>query len=483
MTNESFPTQGDRVIEFMEEFLTLGGSFVGQPFIPLEWMKDTIRDIYRLNPETGKRQYRTYLLGVPRKNAKTLLGAAFAAYGLCIDESDSAPQVISAAGDRKQAHLCFDETKRMILGSPDLSEICTTYRDEIHCSRTGGMYRAVSADAGLAHGLNPSLVVVDEYHVHKKPDLFSALQTGSAMRNQPLMLVITTAGWDLDSPLGQLYQYGRKVESGEVDDPTFGFRWYGPRDGETFDVDDEALWEKWNPSFSLMNLDEFRSARKSTLESEFIRYRLNGWTATEAAWLPMGAWDQCFDEDKHLEPNDVVVLGFDGAWRGDSTALVAVRIEDLHVEVVDAWEAPEGDPEWRTPVADVEQAIRDACARYTVREITADPWRFEQSLMTLADEGYPVVDFPTNSIGRMAPATQSFYELVMDKGLSHDGNLSLARHIGNTVVKVDSRGQRVTKEYRSSKRYIDLAVASIIGVHRALHWRDEPEVVSQLIFI
>lgn len=481
--NLSFPTQGDRVIQFTETFLTLGGSYLGQQFIPLPWMKDLIREMYRINPETGKRQYRTFLIGLPRKNAKSTIGAALAAYGLCVDDADAAPQVISAAGDRKQAKLVFDECKRMILSSPDLSEICTTYRDEIHCSRTNGIYRAVSADAGLAHGLNPSLVIVDEYHVHKRPDLFSALQTGSATRNQPLMVVITTAGWDLSSPLGQLYQYGRQVESGEIDDPTFGFCWYGPKEGEAIDPDDEELWKAVNPSFELMNLDEFRSARKSTLEGEFIRYRLNGWTSSESAWLPFGAWDECVDNDKSLEPNDEVVLGFDGAWKGDSTALVAVRISDLHIEVLGSWEAPANDPDWRTPVADVEEAVRLACRTYTVREVSADPWRFEQSLMTLLDEGLPVVDFPTNSLARMVPATQTFYERVMDKSLSHNGDPALARHIANTVVKVDSRGQRITKEYRNSTKYIDLAVAAVIGVQRALHWRDEPEAIPQLIII
>ena len=140
MTNESYPTQGDRVADFFETFLTLGGSYLGQPFIPLPWMRETLRDIYRVDPETGKRQYRTYLLGIPRKNAKTTIAAGCAAYGLAIDDADPAPQVISAAGDRKQAHLCFDETKRMILGSPELAEICTPYRDEIKCSRTNGIY-------------------------------------------------------------------------------------------------------------------------------------------------------------------------------------------------------------------------------------------------------------------------------------------------------------------------------------------------------
>jgi phage terminase large subunit-like protein len=476
-------TQGDHVVDFIETFLTLGGSYVGQPFIPLDWMAEAIRDIYALDPVTGKRKHRTYVLGVPRKNAKSTLGAALAVYQLVVDTADAAPQVISAAGDRKQAKLVFDEAKRMILASPELAEVCQVFRDEIRCSITGGTYKAVSADAGLAHGLNPSFVIVDEYHVHRTSDLYVALTTGSATRDQPLTLVISTAGHDLESPLGKLYQYGRRVESGEVDDPSFGFRWYGPREDENIDPADPAVWERFNPSISIMNLEEFASAYKSTPESEFIRYRLNGWTASQEAFLPHGAWDAREDLTKTLEPHDEVILGFDGAWKGDSTGLVAWRIHDLHCEVLGHWEAPIGDPHWRTPAREVEDRIRWACSTYSVREVVADPYRFEQSLLMLQEEGIPIVEFPSNSLARIIPATQAFYSAVMDGKVTHNGDPSLARHLANATTKADSRGIRIVKEYKASTKFIDLAVATILGLHRALIWRDEEMTEPQLLVL
>ena len=65
-------TDGPKVVEFVESFLTLGGSFIGQPFVMMDWMKELVDDIYLLD-ENGKRVRRTYLLGVPRKNAKSTL--------------------------------------------------------------------------------------------------------------------------------------------------------------------------------------------------------------------------------------------------------------------------------------------------------------------------------------------------------------------------------------------------------------------------
>ena len=476
-------TDGPRVTQFSETFLTLNGSFAGQPFIPLPWMREFFDTVFEKDLLTGRRRFRTYLLGVPRKNAKSTLGAAIAVYMLIVDRSDDSPVIISAAGDRKQAKLVFEMAKQMIQASPELLEVCQIYRDEIRCTLNGGVYKAVSADAGLAHGLNPSVVIVDEYHVHKNEELFVALTTGSAMRNEPLTLVISTAGYDEhDSPLGRLYTYGRKVESGEISDPSFGMTWYGPPDGE-YDHRDPAIWEMCNPSWEIMNHEEMAQSCRLMPESEFIRYRLNGWTATENAFLPAGAWDDRADETKTIEPDDLVVLGFDGAWKGDSTALVAVRVEDLHIEPLGLWEAPTDQPHWRAPVSEVEDAIRQACQDYTVREVIMDPYRWEQSMATLTEEGLPIVEFPTNSKARMVPATTAFYNFVMDGEITHNGDPALARHIRNAVMKSDASGSWITRQYGGSTKHIDMAVATIIGVQRAALWREEEASDPEILFL
>jgi phage terminase large subunit-like protein len=473
-------THGARVAEFCESFLTLSGSFAGQTFVPMDWMREALNDLFTVD-EDGRRLRRTSLIGVPRKNAKSTLGAAIAVYMLCVDRTDAQPQIISAASTRDQARLVFNMARGMIEANPDLSAICDVYRNEIVNTETGGIYRVVSAEAGAVHGLNPSCVIVDEFHAHKTDDLYVALNTGSAMREQPMMLVISTAGHDLESPLGKMYQYGRKVESGEIDDPSFGFMWYGPTEDAKFDPEDEEVWERYNPSWDLMNLSEFRSAYKHTAESEFIRYRLNGWTSTQDAWLPHGAWDAC-RTDKKLEPGDRIILGFDGAFAGDCTALVGCRIDDLHVEPLALWERPDGDKTWRTPVAEVEDKIRELFGTYTVQELAADPYFFQVSLQKLEEEGFMVVEFPTNG-NRMVAPTKAFFDAVMDQELSHDGDPALARHVMNTQLKQDSRGSRITKEYRSSKRHIDLTVAAVIAVGRARMWREEAPIPEATVMM
>ena len=468
-------SQAERVIKFIETFLTFGHSYAGQPFVLEPFQRETLEDMY-VTDDAGMRLRRTYILGLARKNGKSQVGAAIALYHLIADDADAAPQVISAAGDRAQARLVFDEARRMVLASPDLSKVCEVYRGEIRCTLNGGTYKAVSADAGLQQGLNPSCVIFDELHVFKNPELYEALTLGSATRRSPLTVVISTAGYDLDTPLGRLYSYGLRVDGhrlngvarkGEVKDPSFGMTWYGPEPGEEFDPADPETWKRFNPLYEKLNAADFETAHSTTHESAFIRYRLNGWTTAQSAFLPRGTWDGLALPERKLAPKELVVLGFDGAWKGDSTGLVAVSLEDFHIEVLGHWEAPEGDQHWRTPVAEVEDRIREALDHFSVRELAADPYRFEQSLQTLEQEGAPVVEFTTNSRQRMTQATQAFYDAAVDGDMTHDGSPALARHMANAVLKETPVGAYVTKEHGASKRHIDLAVATIVGHYRA----------------
>jgi len=482
----------DDVIRFIEEMTTLGGSFAGQPFELLEFQKSILRDIYAAD-EDGNRLKSRYLLGLPRKSGKSQIGAAIALAHLVIDDADARPLVVSAASDRAQARLVFEEAKRMVLASPELSEHLTVFRNEIQNPHNGGRYVAVSADAGSNQGLNPSCVIVDELHVFKNSDLLEALTMGSAMRKAPLFLIISTAGFDLASPMGRLYSYGLtvdghmlngKTQPGEITDTSFGMDWWGPEPGEEYEFDDPAVWERFNPAWSVMPnpIGIMQAAIATAHEASFVRFHLNGWTSSESTWLPSGAWEAC-SGGPDLVDGERVVLGFDGAWKGDSTALVAVRLSDLHISLLNLWEAPPNNPQWRTPTFEVEEAIREACKKFKVVEITADPYRFERSLSMLYEEGLPIVEFPTNSLARMVPACQTFFEKVMDGELSHDGGLELARHLTNCVIKEDHRGARIQKEAPGSPRKIDAAVAAVIGLHRAAMHRDDEQREPQLLVL
>jgi len=118
------------------------------------------------------------------------------------------------------------------------------------------------------------------------------------------------------------------------------------------------------------------------------------------------------------------------------------------------------------PVVAVEDAIRAACARWRVVEVAADPYRWQRSLEVLDGDGIPVHEFFQNA-ARMGPATARFYSATVDGELSHDGSSALARHVGNAILKEDSRGARLAKEHKDSRRRIDAAVAAVMAFDRA----------------
>ena len=459
-------SQGDSVIDFIENFCRLTkGDLAGQLIQLRPWQKTLLRELYATD-ENGLRKHRRALIGLPRKNGKSLLGAGIALHGLILDEPGS--EVYALAGDRQQGRIIFSEAARMVQLDPILSQRLRVMRDVIEYPANGSVFRVLSADASRAEGLNPSLAVVDELHVQPDDRLWNTINLGSGTRKQPLIVAITTAGSRTDSH-GQdticykLWQYGMRVQSGEIDDPTFFFRWWGAPDGA--DYRDPAVWAAANPAYGdYLNPEDFESAVKSISEMELRTKRLNQWTTTNTAWLPQGAWDRLAVERK-LEKGEEVVLSFDGSFRNDCSAILACTLDGF-VQTLAIWERPLEDPHWQVPMDDVEAKMYELCKTYQVREIAADPYRWASVLQKWENDGLPVTIY-SQSPARMVPACAGFMDAIMQEKLSHNGDPILARHLDNCTVKIDRFGPRVVKEHKGSSRRIDAAVCAIMAWDRA----------------
>lgn len=455
---------------------SIGGS-AGELIVLRDWQRRLLRDLLARRPD-GRLRHRQALVGVARKNGKSALGAGVGLAGLVMGPQGG--EVYSCAGDRDQARIVFGTARRMVEMDPDLSGLLKLYRDAIEFPASGSVYRVLSAEAYTKEGLNPHLVLFDEVHVQPNRDLWDVMSLAAGARPEPLMVGITTAGVRTDST-GQdslcysLYQYGQRVVSGEVQDPSFFMAWWEPVRAEA-DHRDPATWGEANPGLGdLVGVEDFESTVRRTPENEFRTKRCNQWVSAAEAWLPSGAWDLLAEPGPVPDGADVV-LALDGSFSNDSTALVVVSVaERPHVDVAGLWERPAGDDgSWRVPIQDVEDAIRVACRRWHAREVVFDPFRWARTMQVLSDEGLPVVEFP-QSPARMVPATQRFYEAVLNRTLTHSGHAGLARHVGNAVVKVDQRGSRLSKETRNSPRKIDAAVAAVMAVDRAVQQAEELE--------
>ncbi len=472
-------TQGDEVVQFVETYCRITKDSIagkrGDLIVLRPWQKQLIRGLYRQRPD-GRRKYRTALVGIARKNGKSALSSGLALEGLFLGPQGG--EVYSCAADKDQARIVFRAAKEMVELDPELSGLAKCYRDAIEVPDTGAVYRALSSEAFTKEGLNPHLVLFDEVHTQPNDELWNVMQLAMGARQDPLMLGITTAGSRTDS-LGadtlcyRLYQHGKRVAAGETKDPAFYFAWWEPKAGAEADHADPKVWREANPGLidnpPLLDHEDFEASLQRTPEAEFRTKRTNIFVVSSEAALPHGAWDACKAD---TDPQGPWVVFCDGSWNGDSTGIVAVDPETLTVEVLGLWERPADDRDWRVPIGDVKARLHEICLGRSVVEVHMDPYRWQQAMQELEDEGLPIVEWPNTAV-RMVPAWQSFFDAVMDRALSHNGDPRLARHIENMRLKIDAKGARPVKEHKTSQRHVDLGICAVGAVARAAVFREE----------
>jgi phage terminase large subunit-like protein len=478
-TDLQYGSRGADAIDFINTFVTLtkdsiAGS-VGELIQLRPWQEQLLNETLALD-ENGLFRTRTALYGLARKNGKSALMTGMGLWFLF--NGDEGGEVYSCAAEKDQARITFGDARKIIEREPELAAMCNIYRDVIEVPSTGSIWRVLSAEAYSKEGLNASAVIFDEVHALPNRELWDVMQLSMASRRQPIMLATTTCGVKADSTgqdstAYQLYQYGQKIARGEVVDPTFYMAWW-----QADEADDHRLEETWmkaNPGYGDLNSKaDFESMVKRTPEAEFRTKRCNQWVSSQNAWLPAGVWDTLAEPNVVVDDMAEMVLGVDGSFSGDTTAIVGVTVpksadDKPHVFLLGAWEKqPDDLDDWRVDTLEVEQTIIAFCqAHPNVKEIAFDPFRWQRSMAVLQDLGLPVVEYNSTSPRRMIPSTQKVFDSVTEATLTHDGNPLLARHIDNCVLKIDNLGARIVKESRHSPRKIDAAVAFVIAYDRA----------------
>ena len=451
-------SSGQEVIDFAETFLHVSkGVRAGERLRLTNWQKDLLGSLYERRDD-GLLRYRRSIVGLGRKNGKSLVGSVCALYGLI--EGEPGAEVYSAAGDRMQARIVFNEAKWQISQSPALSGICKVYRDVVEVPSTGAIYRVLSADAKLQQGLNASTVIFDEVHVQPNEDLWNALTLSSGARKDPHIVGITTAGFDPDTLCGRLYNYGKRVIAGDQVDERFGFFWWEAPEGCA--VSDREGWAAANPNLAegLLDMEDMEVSMNQTAEVAFRRYRLNQFVRTDGeSWLPTGAWELC-RSDMELKPDLPTFVGVDMALKHDSIAVVIAQPQDGRVVVRAKIWHPDANA---MDVSAVEQHIRDINREFNVVENAYDPAFFQRSAEVLS-ENHVMVEFP-QSAARMIPACGNLYELIVNQVIAHDGDPMFADQVLSAAQRSTESGWRLSKG--KSKRKIDAAIALAIASDRA----------------
>jgi phage terminase large subunit-like protein len=500
--------RADRVIAFIEKLKVTIGDDAGQPLRLREWQKAFIRDIYSGVRADGRRAVRRAILSIARKNGKTELAAALILAHLIGPEAEPNGEIYSAANDRQQAAIVFGACKRMIEASPTLGRLLRVVdstktifviRSDIRAA--GSKFRALSADAGRQHGLNPSLVIVDELAQARSRELFDTLATSQGARSEPLLMVISTQSDDPEHVLSQMIDDGVRAE-----DPSTVCHLFAAPDG--CDLLDESAWMAANPALGdFLDLDAFRAdamraKRLPAEEQSFRLLRLNQRVAAEAALISRPDWMACLpggvfpaptftaEDAFEFEPGEPVYLGLDMSLRTDLTALVAVSAHDG--SRVKSWffkprEAlrDHGDRDrqnyelherhgWMiaTPGRSIDPAfvahqIKTIHDRNPViglafdRAYSGELMRRLGEIGLLAQEGegdgLRIVPWGQGFVS-MGKAINAFQHSVLQAELHSDGNPLLTFSVGNALAVTDPAGNRKFDKSAARKR-MDGAVA------------------------
>lgn len=485
------------------------------------WQRRMIERIYGPSDEHGNRLARTVFVLLPRGNRKTTLGAVLALGHTIGPEQVAGGQVISAASDRSQARIAFDEAAEMIRLDPVLLKAARIRdtKSRIEHAKSRSVYSAISADGDAQHGRTPALVLADELHVWKGFALWNALRTGLSKTPGSLCVITTTAGERPEGPCWELYCYARKVASGEVTDPSFLPVLFESDPAAAWD--DEAEWHRVNPGLrygfpDLASLrDEARQARElPRMRQAFEQLHLNRWgDGSAAGWVDMLVWDEGGG------PIDMAALEGRDCWIGcdlsksyDLTAIVAAFPEDGGGYTVLTFpflpadtlrrRAETSDVPWRRWADDghvhvipgavidedvIEDKIRDLVATYAVQEIAFDP-KFAARLMArLGDDGLPVVEHPQSSLHFTEGITE-FQRAVIGRALSHGGHPVLRWCVQNVAPVTTDTGLVRFSKNRSADA-IDCAVAAAMAIGRAANggggsvYNDEEARPEGLLFV
>lgn len=490
--------KADRAIKFIKALRHTKGDWAGQPFHLMDWEEKIVRDLFGTVNEDGMRQYREAYISMGRKNGKTEICGAIGNYCLYAD-NENTPEVYTNAGDRDQASLVFNAAASMVEMAPTLfkrSKILHSVKRIVN-HKNNGFLRALSHEAYTKHGYNVSCSINDEVHVWPDRTLYDVMKTGTGARSQPLIVNITTAGWDQKSFCHDLYEYAKKVSSGIIQDPTFYVAIFELDEGD--DWKDERNWYKANPSLGRTITIEFlrsefqRAMENPAFENTFKRLYLNMWTSQETRWLALDVWDACGGTiDLESLKGRICYGGVDLATTTDVAAYVLVfPPEDGEAyTLVPFFFVPEEAIEKRskkdrvpydlwakegfiipTPgnVIDynhIKAKMRETAQQYNLREVAYDRWGATALVTDMTEEGLTMVPIGMGFASMSAP-TKEMEKLILSRKINHGNNKILRWMFDNVMMKTDPAGN-IKPDKEKSKDKIDGIVASIIALDRAL---------------
>ncbi|MCE4058446.1 terminase large subunit [Pseudomonas sp. Au-Pse12] len=503
--------RAEAVCEFVQLLPHAKGKWAGQKeLIRLQpWQLFIFCAIFGwVDKKTRRRRYREVYIEVPRKNGKSVKAAGVGLFMLCMDGEFGA-EVYCGATTERQAWEVFKPARQMVRRTPQLIEAFGIQVAAKNLSITDdeSKFEPLIGDPG--DGQSPSCALVDEFHEHQTAALYETMLTGMGAREQPLMFVITTAGYNIAGPCYmQRNQLIDKLNGTVPNDELFGIIY-------TIDEDDDwkdpAALRKANPNYGISVDAEFLRKRQldairyPSRQNAFKTKHLNIWVSAKQAWLNIADWEACGDPTLTLDQflGKPCWVGVDLASKSDMTAVALVFRDKVELvagsgKLVDRWTVfcrsylPEGAIERAGPNKDAYQAwananhlelcdgeemdfdlvrddIADLSQMFDIQEIAYDKWRATQLAHQLLKDGAEVVEVG-GGIATMNLPMRELEAALLSRRFRHSCDPVLTWQAGNVVTR-EYKGcltPQKADEGKTNLRKIDGLVAVLMAMSRAL---------------
>ncbi|WP_458048052.1 terminase large subunit [Klebsiella pneumoniae] len=473
------------------------GPLRGQPIELEPWQQFAFANLLGFKVrESGRRKYSSAFIEVPRKNAKSTVAAMLANWFLVMEKGQQ--DIYTAAVSRDQARIVFDDARQMCLLSKPLKKRVNIQAHKVIFPKSNSLLKPLAAKAATIEGTNPSLAIVDEYHLHPDNGVYSALELGMGARPEAILFAITTAGSNVVSACKQHYDYCCQILAGEESNDSLFVLIY-ELDDES-EVEQPEMWIKANPN---LHVSVDAAKLESTIQKargipsqwvEMLTKRFNIWCQGSTPWMGAGAWDACaLDYTEEDLAGMECYAGFDLSSTSDITSVSYAFPFDREIRLLTRHYLPEAQllnvanknraiyRQWvkagwiRTTPGDCidydrirDDILRDA-ETFNIRLVGFDTWNATHLRTQLQGAGLDVEPFPQTYL-KFSPVAKSFEVFVNRRVVRHRGDPVLAWAIGNVVMESDANANIKPNKKKSSNK-IDPAVSALMafGTFQAEH--------------
>lgn len=316
----------DRVVNFISKLKHSTGEHNGKNFILQPYQVFIIANIFGFyHKGTDERVVKYVYCELARKSGKTALAAAICLYMLVAD-GENGSEVELVANSAKQAKICFQMCSNYLQSIDKKGKYFKRYRDSIKFDYTKSLLQVLSSDADGNDGYNSYCFCLDEAHAMKDSALFDVMCSSQGMRNNPLGMIITTAGFN---KFGFCYEYRQTCL-----DILHGLKENDSQFAAIFTLDEEddwkdrSVWVKANPSLGITVKEKYleqqviNATNNTSLEVGVRTKNFNQWCSSSDIWLNN---DLLLENSKNLKIDDfkesVAYVGVDLAAVSDMTAV------------------------------------------------------------------------------------------------------------------------------------------------------------------